>query len=51
MFAVGASTVSTNIEHYDFSLNVIQVLLQGLWSRGGGAGGHVPPNIFKIIKI
>ena len=27
MFAVGASTVSTNTEHYDFSLKVIQVLL------------------------
>ena len=27
MFTVGASTVSTNTEHYDFSLKVIQVLL------------------------
>ena len=27
------------------------VLTQGPRSRGGGgAGGHVPPNIFKIIK-
>ena len=47
MFAVGASTVSTNIEHYDFSLKVIQVLLQGLWSRGGGGGqGDTCPPIF-----